>query len=77
MEQVYGPGPAAIDQNAPFRPGQPGHRVGGKVQLCLQNVTDGRAVLLGRDDSCDGLHGGASFPNDNRIPQNGKKEKRH
>ena len=32
VQNVHGAGVAAVYQNAVFRPGQPGHGVGGKVQ---------------------------------------------
>ena len=56
MDRVHRPGMDAVDPDAVLSPGEPGHSVGGEVELCLQNVPDADAVLLRRHGVGENLH---------------------
>lgn len=55
VEDVHRAGVMPVDQDAVLRPGQPGDGVGREVQPRPQDVADGGAVLLRRDDFGDGF----------------------
>ena len=58
MEEVHRPDGLAVPEDAALRPGEAGDGPGGEVELGLQDVADGGAVLLRRDGIAQGGHGG-------------------
>ena len=56
MDRVHRPGMDAVDPDAVLSPGEPGHSVGGEVELCLQNVPNADAVLLRRHGVGENFH---------------------
>ena len=56
VDTDHRPGVDAIDPDAVFHTGEPGHGVGGEVELRLQNVPNADAVLLRRHGVGENLH---------------------